>query len=266
MTTNKRDAEEWAIFLAAVCGQTYTQFDNAEGAFVVPEGFSAVHSFQAKSMGNVWELFGFILESPQEIIIAWRGSISTNDWLSNMNAAQKKFKYIQEPCMTHRGFTDIYASARDAILSVLGTLSPEKTLYVTGHSLGGALATLCTLDIAANSAFTAPRLYTYGSPRVGDPDFAKAFSRYVRSSYRYANLFDVTTYVPPTVYKLPKQKTKYYYTHVHTLKTLSFQNGSPELNHVIRSYFAVLRKTRPDFTTALCAANPGFCPVPELIT
>ncbi|ETT57723.1 lipase class 3 [Paenibacillus sp. FSL R7-277] len=257
---------EWAIFLAAVCGQTYTQFANAEGAFVVPADFSAVHSFQAKSMGNVWELFGFILESPQEIIIAWRGSISTNDWLSNMNAAQKKFKYIQEPCMTHRGFTDIYASARDAILSVLGTLSPEKTLYVTGHSLGGALATLCALDVAANSAFTTPRLYTYGSPRVGDPDFANAFSRYVRSSYRYANLFDVTTYVPPTVYKLPKQKTKYYYTHVQTLKSLSFQNGSPELNHVIRSYFAVLRKTRPDFTTALCTANPGFCPVPELIT
>ncbi|MBP2110682.1 lipase family protein [Paenibacillus silagei] len=265
MSTMTGEAE-WAIFLAAVCGQTYTQFANAEGAFVVPADFSAVHSFQAKSMGNVWELFGFILESPQEIIIAWRGSISTNDWLSNMNAAQKKFKYIQEPCMTHRGFTDIYASARNAILSVLGTLSPEKTLYVTGHSLGGALATLCALDVAANSAFTTPRLYTYGSPRVGDPDFANAFSRYVRSSYRYANLFDVTTYVPPTVYKLPKQKTKYYYTHVQTLKSLSFQNGSPELNHVIRSYFAVLRKTRPDFTTALCTANPGFCPVPELIT
>ncbi|WP_342546800.1 lipase family protein [Paenibacillus sp. FSL P2-0089] len=265
MSTMTGEAE-WAIFLAAVCGQTYTQFANAEGAFVVPADFSAVHSFQAKSMGNVWELFGFILESPQEIIIAWRGSISTNDWLSNMNAAQKKFKYIQEPCMTHRGFTDIYASARDAILSVLGTLSPEKTLYVTGHSLGGALATLCALDVAANSAFTTPRLYTYGSPRVGDPDFANAFSRYVRSSYRYANLFDVTTYVPPTVYKLPKQKTKYYYTHVQTLKSLSFQNGSPELNHVIRSYFAVLRKTRPDFTTALCTANPGFCPVPELVT
>ncbi|MEK3715921.1 lipase family protein [Paenibacillus sp. FSL R7-0333] len=265
MSTMTGEAE-WAIFLAAVCGQTYTQFANAEGAFVVPADFSAVHSFQAKSMGNVWELFGFILESPQEIIIAWRGSISTNDWLSNMNAAQKKFKYIQEPCMTHRGFTDIYASARDAILSVLGTLSPEKTLYVTGHSLGGALATLCALDVSANSAFTTPRLYTYGSPRVGDPDFANAFSRYVRSSYRYANLFDVTTYVPPTVYKLPKQKTKYYYTHVQTLKSLSFQNGSPELNHVIRSYFAVLRKTRPDFTTALCTANPGFCPVPELIT
>ncbi|MFD2878981.1 lipase family protein [Paenibacillus rhizoplanae] len=255
------------FFLAAVCGQTYTQFANAEGVFVVPADFSAVHSFQAKSMGNVWELFGFILESPQEIVIAWRGSISTNDWLSNMNAAQKKFKYIQEPCMTHRGFTDIYASARDAILSVLGTLSPEKTLYVTGHSLGGALATLCALDVAANSAFTAPRLYTYGSPRVGDPDFCQGLQPVCAQQLPLCqSFFDVTTYVPPTVYKLPKQKTKYYYTHVQTLKSLSFQNGSPELNHVIRSYFAVLRETRPEFTAALCAANPGFCPVPELVT
>ncbi|NQX46050.1 lipase family protein [Paenibacillus tritici] len=264
--SSMRNEEEWAIFLAAVCGQTYTQFANADGSFVVPAGFSVVHSFQAKSMGNVWELFGFILESPQEIIIAWRGSISTNDWLSNMNAGQKKYPYIPEPCLTHRGFTDLYASARDDILAVLSTLSPEKTLYVTGHSLGGALATLCVLDLAANSSYSSPYLYTYGSPRVGDPAFAKAFSLYVRSSYRYANIFDVTTYVPPTVYKLPRQETKYYYAHVQMLKSLSFQNGTVELNHVIRSYFAVLAKTRPEFTAALCSGNPGFCPVLELVT
>lgn len=203
---NMRNEQDWAIFLAAVCGQTYAQFEHADGSFVVPADFSVVHNFRAKSMGGISEPFGFILESPQEIIIAWRGSSSTTNWLSNMNAAQKKFKYIKEDCLTHRGFTDIYSSAREEILSILGTLSPEKTVYVTGHSLGGALATLCAIDIAANSAYRSPRLYTYGSPRAGDPAFAKAFSSYVRSSFRYANLFDVATYVPPTIYKLPRHE------------------------------------------------------------
>lgn len=258
--------EDRAIFLAAVCGQTYAQFEHADGSFVVPAGYAVVHNFRAKSMGGVSEPFGFILESPLEIIIAWRGSSSTNNWLSNMNAAQKKFKYIKEDALTHRGFTDIYSSAREEILSVLGTLSPDKIVYVTGHSLGGALATLCAIDIAANTAYNAPRLYTYGSPRAGDPAFAKAFSRYVRSSFRYANLFDAATYVPPTVYKLPRQETKYYYTHVQTLYSLSFQNGTVELNHVLRSYFAALSKSRPEFTKWLCKENPGFCPVLEWTT
>ncbi|WNS44660.1 lipase family protein [Paenibacillus sp. MMS20-IR301] len=261
---NIRNEGDRAVFLAAVCGQTYAQFDHADGSFVVPQGYSVVQSFQAKSMGGIREPFGFILESPQDIIIAWRGSSSVNNWLSNMNAAQIKFKYVKEDCLTHRGFTDIYSSARDEILAALGSLSPDKPLYVTGHSLGGALATLCALDTAVNSAHKSPRLYTYGSPRAGDPAFAKAFSQYVRSSFRYANLFDPATYVPPTIYKLPRQEKKYYYTHVQTLYSLSFQNGTVELNHALRSYFAVLSRDRPEYTKALCKENPGFCPVPEL--
>lgn len=258
--------EDWAIFLAAVCGQTYAQFEHADGSFTVPADYKVIHHIRAKSLGDVWEVFGFIMESPQEIIVAWRGSSSTNNWLSNMNAAQKKFKYIKEDALTHRGFTDIYSSARDEIFAVLGTLSPDKTMYVTGHSLGGALATLNAIDIAANSVHKTPRLYTYGSPRVGDPAFAKAFSNYVRRSFRYANLFDAATYVPPTIYKLPKQEKKYYYTHVQTLYSLSFQHGSAGLNHVLRSYFAALSKSRPEFTVKLCKENPGFCPVLELTT
>jgi hypothetical protein len=264
MGKNIKSDEERAIFLAAVCGQTYAQFEHADGSYAVPAGYSAAHNIQAESMGHVWERFGFILESPQEIIIAFRGTSSTTNWLSDINAVQKKFKYLKEDCLTHRGFTDIYSSARDGITAALGKLSPDKTLYITGHSLGAALATLCAADIASNTAYSAPRLYTYGSPRVGDPAFANAFGKYVRSSLRFANLFDVVTYAPPTVFKLPRYEKKYYYTHVQSLSPLSFQNGSVGLNHVIRSYFAALSKTRPEYTASLCKENPGFCPVLEV--
>lgn len=88
-----------------------------------------MHSFQAKSMGNVWELFGFILESPQEIIVAWRGSISTNDWLSNMNAAQKPFQYIKEPCLTHRG-SRIFMHPLGMPFSPCLVLCPRRRRYM----------------------------------------------------------------------------------------------------------------------------------------
>ncbi|MCJ8014237.1 lipase family protein [Paenibacillus sp. KQZ6P-2] len=260
------DLEKRAIFLAAICGQTYAQFSNTDGSFIVPLNYSVRDTIKAKSITSVWERFGFILESQQEIIIAFRGTSSKTNWISDMIASQKSFKYIKEDCLTHRGFTDIYSSARGRIIAELAKLSPLKTLYITGHSLGAALATLCAIDIAANTAFCFPILFTYGSPRVGDPAFAKAFTKYVRNSYRSANLFDVVTHAPPTVYKLPKREKKYYYSHVHTLSSQRFQNGSVGANHVISSYFAALSKLQPQFTELMCSSNPGFCPVLETST
>ncbi|WP_425517228.1 lipase family protein [Paenibacillus sophorae] len=261
---NNNDFEERAIFLAAICGQTYAQFTNTDGSFVVPLNYSVSHTIEVKSISNAWERFGFIIESPQEIIIAFRGTSSATNWISDIIASQKRFKYIKQECLTHRGFTDIYSSARNGIIAALTRLSQGKTLYITGHSLGAALATLCSMDIAANTAHRSPNLYTFGSPRVGDPAFSKIFSKYVRNSYRIANLFDVVTYTPPTIYKLPKREKKYYYSHVQTLSSLSFQNGGIGLNHIIGSYFRELSRLQPQFTQSICMTNPGFCPVTEV--
>ncbi|MEF2967315.1 lipase family protein [Paenibacillus sp. M1] len=257
--------EQRAIFLAAICGQTYEQYSNADGAFVVPWNFSVRHTIEAKSFIGEWERFGFTIESPEEVIIAFRGTSSAPDWVSDLIASQTKFKYIEANCLTHRGFTNIYASARDGIMAALAKISSgeSKTLYVTGHSLGAALATLCAVDVAANTGFRSPILFTFGSPRVGDPAFAKAFASHVPASYRYANVFDIVTFAPPTVYKLPKRDKKFYYQHVRTLSSLDFEYGAISLNHVISSYFDDLSKLQPAFTGSLCSNNPGLCPVRE---
>ncbi|MBA9087968.1 hypothetical protein FHR92_004461 [Fontibacillus solani] len=254
------EQEQWAIFLAAVCGQTYDQFTNTDGSFVVPSHYSVCDIIEAKSIINAWERFGFILESSQDIIVAFRGTSSTTNWISDMIASQKNFKYIKEDCLTHRGFTDIYSSARKRIIYTLNQLSPDKTLYITGHSLGAALATLCAIDVAANTTFVSPNLYTYGSPRVGDPAFKKAFTKYVQNSHRIANPFDVVTLAPPSIYKLPKREKTYYYSHVPSIFQLTFQMGSISANHIIESYFAELSKLQPQYAQMLCSTNPEFCP------
>ncbi|MEO3946979.1 lipase family protein [Gorillibacterium sp. CAU 1737] len=254
------DRDQRAIFLAAVCSQTYAQYTNPNGSFVIPQGYSLVHAILAKSFSFAWEPFGFILEAPDEIIIAFRGTSSANDWVSDLIASQKSFDCVEEPCLTHRGFTAIYSSARDGIFSALSDLSSTKALTVTGHSLGAALATLCAADVASNGTFSSFSLYTYGSPRVGDPAFVDSFSGKITDRHRFANLFDIVTYVPPTAYKPPKQEITYSYRHVPEHIPLSFQNGSFGLNHVISSYFTELAKLQPEYTQALCTANPGFCP------
>jgi hypothetical protein len=66
-------------------------------------------------------------------------------------------------------------------------------VFVTGHSLGGALATLAACHIKM-LGFDVD-LYTFASPRVGDPTFAANFQGL--NCYRIANSEDVVTVVPP---------------------------------------------------------------------
>lgn len=253
-----------ALFLAAVCQQTYAQFSNQDGSFVLPYGYSLFELIEAESLLGVWERFGFILQADDEIIIAFRGSSSAPNWVADVIATQRKPKWSKSPCLTHRGFTNIYDSARKHILSALKRLPEHKKLFVTGHSLGAALATLCAFDIALNTNRT-PILFTFASPRVGDPDFMQLFAKQVPNSYRISNAFDAVTHAPPNVFKLPKQDKSYYYSHVPVDYPLHFANLSLSDNHSLGNYFAELTKLDPSFVQRLEQANPGFCPVFERV-
>ncbi|HEX8355240.1 MAG TPA: hypothetical protein VF611_20210 [Pyrinomonadaceae bacterium] len=98
----------------------------------------------------------------------------------------------------HEGFLRAYEVVDGDLRRVLSGLDDgRRTFWFTGHSLGGALAT-----IAAARAERLHGLYTYGSPRVGDVAFAVAFARdfaarFGVESYRFVNDSDIITVVPP---------------------------------------------------------------------
>lgn len=249
-----------AIFLAAVCGQTYTQYNN-DGVFLVPEPYRLVGSFNAASYTGGEEPFGFVLESERGTILAFRGTSSESDWITDIIAQQVSFKPAGKSCKTHRGFTDVYLSARDDVYRLLGETDRNKPLFVTGHSLGGALATLASVDVAVNRKPASLITYTFGSPRVGDPDFVRCYNNAVPISFRVQNEYDVVPHLPPLVYSAPRSDKKYYYLHVKEEAKRSFRNGSVGANHVIGSYFADLAREAPVFAASVCSGPPGWCPV-----
>ena len=73
------------------------------------------------------------------------------------------------------------------------------SLTICGHSLGGALATLLALDVAANAPapFNHPTVYTYASPRTGDETFAARYGQLVSTTFRIVDNVDVVPELPP---------------------------------------------------------------------
>lgn len=254
-----------ALFMAAISGQTYVQFNNKEdGLFLVPRTYRVIGEFSAAgAYDQRYERFGFLIESDQCAILAFRGTGSAVDWVSDFIAHQTPYRPLRNAGLTHKGFTDIYMSARDQVHALLSQLPYDKPLFITGHSLGGALATLAALDIAANTPFTSPVVYTFGAPRVGDPQFVQTYNYIVPFHYRYQNEFDIVPHLPPLVYQSPRTKGTYFYLHVKGEVQRSFRMGSVSGNHVLSNYFADLAKEKPEDAAAMCAEPPGWCPAVE---
>ncbi len=254
-----------AIFLAAVCGQTYVQYTNKEedGLFLVPRSYRLAGSFTASSYESRPELFGFVIESDCCIVLAFRGTGSAVDWISDFIAQQTPYRPVKGAGQSHKGFTDIYMSARNQVMDLLSGLSPDKALFITGHSLGGALATLAALDIAINTPWKSPVVYTFAAPRVGDPSFVKAYNYAVPTHFRFQNEFDMVPHLPPILYTSPQTKRTYYYMHVKGEVMRSFRMGTVAGNHILPSYFADLMEEEPATAEAVCGEPPGWCPLTE---
>ena len=75
---------------------------------------------------------------------------------------------------------------------------PNYKVLVTGHSLGASEATICagTLSYLKYSAPENIFLYTFGSPRTGDEEFADNLKRLVPNSFRVVHKNDLIPRLP----------------------------------------------------------------------
>lgn len=179
---------------------------------------------------------GFVLASKTRNIIVFRGTQRNTEWLNNFYARQQDYHNPggQERLgKVHRGFVANYKSIINPIpRDVAKQLDPSVPCYITGHSLGSALAVLASIDLALNSPALKPQiqLYTYAGARVGDVTFARIHAELVPNHYRIVNLADIVPLLPPI--QSPGG------TYVHTGEEWSFltQNGDFLPNHVVDTY------------------------------
>eukprot|EP00127_Corallochytrium_limacisporum_P005378 Clim_evm54s203 gene=Clim_evmTU54s203 len=99
----------------------------------------------------------------------------------------------------HEGFFNAWMALKKDVMAMAEKLqaeNPGQPLYVTGHSLGGALATLCAMSLALEMPNVPLVVYTFGSPRVGNIVFAQLYNRLVPNTFRVVNDGDVVTGIP----------------------------------------------------------------------
>ena len=188
--------------------------------------------------------FGFVASkaSSNDVFVVFRGTKTFAEWFKDANiplvsyrdgktlegnilrVVGEKIQLVQAPVEIPKvgdfgrvtvGFRQIYMSLRDAMVKALELCDQDSRIFVTGHSLGGALATLAIPDILANTGLKPEQvtLYTFASPRCGDRKFAIEFRDKGVRHWRIANTEDFVTMIPfPTgnvfkaTAKLPKDK------------------------------------------------------------
>ena len=126
-------------------------------------------------------------------VIAIRGTYEPKDMAIDINAKQIKPEFNIKGELHHGFYQQASIIIRDLLFQAFIKLVADKELYVTGHSLGGAVATILSAYLYENGL--KPLLYTYGSPRVGNLEFAKYYADKF-THFRHVNGGDWVPAVP----------------------------------------------------------------------
>lgn len=239
-------------------------------------------------------------------VIAFRGTRTYAEWVSDGTAVPGEFGLAESgyglPALVHGGFYELYnaggatppaaGTLGDQVRTLLGLIqavNPNVPLYITGHSLGGALAELCAADVGSNYAsgyFSRLYEYSLASPQVAagvttsisfygvqlevpTTYFTGIFKKAVASggAYRVVNAADIIPILPFT-FGTPTGWGLEFAPSIPAENTLSWlaQTGDLGNNHACDMYAGFLDKlpgTWPP-SSSLDAAPAGKIAVPAI--
>ena len=145
--------------------------------------------------------------TPTHAVLAFRGTEQKKfkDWMTDLSATPSAFRWFFSSApdvgSIHAGFGHAIHDSWGPVIDWLKAHGPNtgRTLWLTGHSLGGALAAVaasaCTFDPASRLPING--IYTYGQPRFALHDFSLNYDAQLRNRhFRFVNRKDLVPRVP----------------------------------------------------------------------
>jgi pimeloyl-ACP methyl ester carboxylesterase len=134
---------------------------------------------------------GYLARNDRFAVLAFRGT--EKDWRNILTDLKIRFYRDRVTgAKIARGFSDAYALVATDVDRAVAQLEPKLPLYITGHSLGGALAAVAAMRIHPEDRVAA--CYTFGCPRVGDGEFVLQLWKV--PVYRLVHAADIVARVP----------------------------------------------------------------------
>jgi triacylglycerol lipase len=197
--------ENIAVMMATLAGAAY-QNDNRQ--IFADLGFD-----QYKAL-DIDGAYGHLAANSKEVIITCRGTQPTdiNDLLADLDTIPKR----HGPGWVHEGFRREARKLLDEILAWM-KIHRGKDVYITGHSLGAAMATYITQELEYAKHMWI-NLYTFGSPRLGNEPYVVELRA---PHYRFVNCNDIVTHVPPSVMLFKHHGTLCYINFYGNIRPLS---------------------------------------------
>ncbi|HIJ85827.1 MAG: lipase class 3 [Magnetococcales bacterium] len=189
-----------ACFLANISNLVYEKDEKKIETAATLLGYKA-KSFSIEKE-SIYDTECTVFYNDSCVIVAFRGTEpgSLKDWLTDAQITFASYLNVH----VHHGFSHALSLIFEDVLKFLDSLRMDphpRTYWFTGHSLGAALATLMATRLCLEKKWPVNGVYTYGSPRVGDGDFARMYnSHLLQVTFRHVNNNDVVTRVPSRVF------------------------------------------------------------------
>lgn len=158
--------EKHALKCAMLSDQIYHKTCDSKGTLCVKSDIPAVQIINDKKKKISYAIF--------------RGTKDLYNVKTNIKIFTSKF-YDSK---VHRGFHTRFLKLQDFVYQNV----KYKNVVCTGHSLGGAVATLTAIDLQINKFNVS--LYTFGTPPIGNIEFKQLHDKYMKSSWRFIHVND----------------------------------------------------------------------------
>lgn len=173
------------------------------------------------------------------IWIIIRGTASHDEIKNDMEISQKKYstdvKYNKIKC--HTGFLKIYNNIKPELMKILNNKKKINNIYCYGHSLGGSVISLLSLDLYdfLKNKSESLIIFTSGAPRTCNVEFKNLIEKREIKLYHLENSSDFMLHISLPLIIYGNKIYNYEYSGKRVIFTDN--NNCVAINHSITTYF-----------------------------